>query len=388
MVATHHSHVAGTPAKPDVTVLDGVVSAGAAYVVALDREGRVYGWGDGGDPNVARKLSRSDRPRQLMDGAGYRTVIAGHDSVHALDASGRLWRADLKSIWASPGAPTAPFALFPDRAWRRLGESSGIVAGVARDGSLWYWFDRDVASAFERRTGAETIAVQPRPLMRGTRFVDVCLRGVYLHAVDEDGGLWRSDALSPYGADDGSALQGERSELQHIDASARLEHVYCRENASQVLALDSTGRLHGYGMNTFGELGTGDAEYRRPPGAPQATRLQPLSDKRWAAVAVAPGFSLGIAADGSLWGWGRNNDHELGIRHGEPKAPALIDGAHQWVSVVATYGGGIALTADGKLFGWGANASGELGDGGVASRHEEPAPVLTHTQFGGPDAHP
>lgn len=82
-------------AMPDMAVLEGVSAAGADYVVALDSNGRVHGWGGGGAPVRSRRLSPNDRPRPLLGGSGCRRAMAGSNSIHVYDVNGRLRRASL-----------------------------------------------------------------------------------------------------------------------------------------------------------------------------------------------------------------------------------------------------------------------------------------------------
>jgi alpha-tubulin suppressor-like RCC1 family protein len=369
------------PAPSDAAAADAVkaqhhvISAGEQYVLALDRDGRVFAWGNA--PMRVGTQPLGERPRLLLSGSGYRQVSAGHRAIYALDASGALWRADLDELGS--GAPAAPQSVSSDRKWQRAFETWGVGVGIDAHGALWYWQDEDLES--DRQSGTAAHLREPRRLMRGVRFVDACVQNARLHAVDDSGRLWRT--LDLRGHPGAGPLQGTRSTMQGLSADSELRRVYCRENASQVLALDTSGRLYGYGGNTFGELGIGEPAHYGNAEALQSTRLQPISDQRWGAVAVGPSVSFAIARDGSLWGWGRNLDNELGNGDTQSRhAPALIDDQRRWVAITAAYGTGIGLTEDGELYAWGENSGGVLGDGGVARTRDRPTAVLTEQRFG------
>lgn len=382
----------GVPDAPEaelapVQAQDHALSAGEYYVVALDRQGRIFGWGGLESLRVSpgtRLLSESRRPRLLVAGAGYRQVAAGHRALYALDAHGGLWRAGLDDV-AGAGAVATPLPVSPERTWKRAFERRGVGVGIQADGSLWHWQDETLANQVEQATTLHLR--EPHRLMHGARFVDACLQGSRLHAVDDAGHLWRSGNLAPRGwGDDGRPLQGERPELQRMSADGHLRRVFCRENAGQVFALDDAGHLHGYGRNMFGELGMGEPELRGDPAAMDALVLRQVSGQAWASVAVNPTMTLAIARDGSLWGWGRNSRDELGIGDSEQRpTPALIDSSRRWSAVAATYAGGVAMTTSGELLAWGHNQYGLLGEGGIAASHPRPAPVLTDERFGAGD---
>merc|ERR1712086_198584 len=90
------------------------------------------------------------------------------------------------------------------------------------------------------------------------------------------------------------------------------------------------------------------------------------------AVHVAAGdyLTLCITADGSLFGWGDNNNGQLGVGDQEGRAvPTLVTGL-QGKQVVHFAAGGchtICTTADGSVFTWGDGGCGQLGLGGDRS---------------------
>lgn len=369
-------------AVPAVTPRDHVLAAGAGYFVALDDQGRVFGWGGTPMRNGPSRLSTAQRPRVLLQGSWFRRVSAGRRAIYALDARGQLWRAALRDVVDSPTSPIAPTAVFVDRTWKLAIETWGMGVGIGRNGKLWYWSDDQLRAHLDGRSAPDATLRTPRQLMMGTRFVDACLQGARLHAVDEHGRLWRSKDLQrmPTGTD---PLQGLRTELDPLSADGNLRRVFCRENAGHVLALDDRGRLFGYGLNLFGEMGLGKPDFRADRSARQSTQLLKLSDRTWIALAVGPALTLGITQDGSLWGWGRNLGRgiNLGDSHSRD-VPTLIDQTRPWVAVAATQATGVALSADGELVAWGSNHHGALGDGGIALSHDRPRPVLTSIRFG------
>jgi alpha-tubulin suppressor-like RCC1 family protein len=374
------------PATPAPTaavsaqVVRGVLAAGPHYLLALDSSGRVIGWGGIETGNGERLLSASRRPQPLVDGEAYQQVSAGNRTILAIDVEGSIWRASLVEV--AEGRRQAR-RIFEGHRWRMAFETWGIGVGIDRAGALWYWHDDEVERALGGPGGSADDTLL-RALEPGTTFIDACLQGTRLHAINARGRMLRSLSLQRTLTDPDASLQGERSTLDALDADAPLVHVACRENASHVMALDGRGRIWGYGIDTFGELGAGASAGHEGREALAATTLRLLSERNWLDLAVGPSVTLAIATDGSLWAWGRNADGELGVGDTDSHDGAVLVGASgPWSAVAAGYGNAVALAADGSLHAWGNNALGVLGDGGIAGSHLSPQPVLSDVRFGG-----
>jgi alpha-tubulin suppressor-like RCC1 family protein len=120
-----------------------------------------------------------------------------------------------------------------------------------------------------------------------------------------------------------------------------------------------------WGGNKDGELGDGTTTDR---SAPVFARL-PARFRYTAVRSVAT--SVALTTTGRVYGWGINNDGQVGdgttTRRLKPVLARKLNG----VTVTAVREGdifGIALTGTGKILTWGDNAAGDLGDGTTRSR--------------------
>jgi len=176
------------------------------------------------------------------------------------------------------------------------------------------------------------------------------------------------------------------------------------------LALDDQGHVWAWGRNEYGELGNGTYDsqfdiYGNDLGFPTHCNpeLVPLGGgflgdggTQSEIIAISAGFeyALALARDGTVWGWGLNNFHQIGSNTGVNHfyyafniitSPVVIiqpppTTTHQIIAISA--GGGHALAMDnfstsnsGHVWGWGYNLNGELGIGNFTN------PITTPTEM-------
>jgi alpha-tubulin suppressor-like RCC1 family protein len=75
---------------------------------------------------------------------------------------------------------------------------------------------------------------------------------------------------------------------------------------SHIVATKTDGALWGWGQNTSGQLGLGDAANRSSP-------VQIGALTTWYQLAGGSYFTLATKTDGTLWSWGGNNYGRLGL---------------------------------------------------------------------------
>lgn len=134
--------------------------------------------------------------------------------------------------------------------------------------------------------------------------------------------------------------------------------------AAHSLALRSDGTVWGWGNNSFGQLGngTGSVAVFTPVQASGLTNVVGIS--------AGAGFSLAVKADGTVWGWGRNTNNELGLPSStfSVHSPVQITGLSAVQKISAGQSHAVALKSDGTVWSWGNNHHGQLGSGeGVGS---------------------
>jgi len=149
--------------------------------------------------------------------------------------------------------------------------------------------------------------------------------------------------------------------------------VACGAYHTMVIATDGT--LHGFGYNGNGQLGDGTTTNRT---SPVLINGGSLSGKSVSSVACGDLYTMVIATDGTLHGFGYNYYGNLGdgTTTNSP-SPVLINGGSlSGKSVSSVACGGyhtMVIATDGTLHGFGYNGGGNLGDGTTTN---SPSPVL------------
>jgi alpha-tubulin suppressor-like RCC1 family protein len=152
---------------------------------------------------------------------------------------------------------------------------------------------------------------------------------------------------------------------------------------NESMAVDNQGRVWAWGLNTNGELGTGNAT-----ATPYATQVSGLSNML--AIASGQNHTVALKADGSVWSWGANGSGQVGngtvsawvTQPVQVIAPATQSGPYlqSIVAVAAGFNHSLAVDNTGKVYAWGDNTYGELGDGDAALLSQlQPVQVKNNT---------
>ena len=131
------------------------------------------------------------------------------------------------------------------------------------------------------------------------------------------------------------------------------------------------GVVYGWGYNGYGQVGDPSFNNAVSPFKVQNAQAQTtLGTVSNPAIQVAAGgnHSLALLSDGSVWGWGRNSEGELGVDPaktpvgGFSSAALPVTIAPRLISQIAAEGSNsYALAKDHTVWAWGYNVDGELG---------------------------
>ncbi|MFD2891367.1 T9SS type A sorting domain-containing protein [Flavobacterium chuncheonense] len=183
--------------------------------------------------------------------------------------------------------------------------------------------------------------------LQGQCYESVHLGGGHTVATKSDGTLWGWGR-----ADGGQLISNVTREYvpKQLGADTDWANVFC--GGLNTFAIKNNGTLWASGGNNYGCLGVNSTIQAF------STFQQIGTDTNWTKVAASAYFTIGLKADGTLWGWGQNDYFQLGqgSSSAQQLLPLQIGTATDWVDIaVSTDATGFALKSDGTLWGWGFN---------------------------------
>jgi len=144
--------------------------------------------------------------------------------------------------------------------------------------------------------------------------------------------------------------------------------------------IQSDGTLWAWGDQSEGKVGDGST---MGTATGMLSPLKISTDTTWTALSCGSSFTLAIKKDHSLWGWGDNDEHAMGIiTPSDVYVPTQLgNNTTDWQSVNAGDAHVLAIKTNGTLWAWGDNDFGKLGIGTSASIAATPTQVGTGTDW-------
>ena len=266
------------------------IAVGDSHTLALRADGTVVGWGNNGygqlgignysDPFVPAAMFNVTNAIGIAAGQRHTLVLLGDGTVLAVgdNNTGQLGNGSV----SSPGDPPATI----------VAAVPGITSAVAV-----------AASIFGGRSDAADFLIL---VDHGSSFA-----------------LLNDGTLRAWGFNEQGQLGDGSNELRPSPVSVPGLAGVTAVSAGRdhALALLSDGTVRAWGANDFGQLGTAGPA----AGSPSPVAVPGLSD----IVTVTAGVhaSMAIAADGTVYAWGRNDDGRLGLGDMNPRtAPTPVPG--------------------------------------------------------------
>ena len=197
----------------------------------------------------------------------------------------------------------------------------------------------------------------------GTKFVKICAGHDFMLALTEEGFLyaWGSGANGQTGqGDSGSAGRRNVPTLVSFgDPTIRIKYI-AANSSGHVIVVDTGGRLWGWGLNDYGQVGDGTTTRRTTP-----QRLMSGSTLTFDSVVIGRQHSIAMTGDGKIFAWGRNTVGQVGIGStvGTIRIPTAVTPSVTYKAIAAGERTSMAICENGFLYMWGSNAQGQFGNG-------------------------
>ena len=391
------------------------ISGGPAYMLAVDSNGKVYGWGRNANGQLG-SLSHTDSSvpvaSQIPAGKSIIQVSAGgwdgshslaltHDNIvygRGRNSNGQLGNNSTSDSLAAvvaqlnlmdtPSTPTQ-VVVEPGNAKATISWQSPVVTGgksivgyVLRYRTIGAvdWTTVDVAATVTSHaiTGLTNDQIYQTQVAAKTTagtgdFSNVVL--VTPHAKPTITNV--SPAIGPVAGGQNVTITG----TNFMPKGKKI--VQTANGSGYSLALASDGTVYAWGQNNYGQLGNGTTTDSNVPVAVKTVGT-PMEGKKIIQVSTKVWYSLALASDGTVYAWGLNGSGQLGdgtITHSStPVAVKTIGTPMEGKTIVGIAAGAshsLALASDGKIYVWGGNAYGQFGNGVTTTSSVVPVAVKT-----------
>jgi uncharacterized repeat protein (TIGR03803 family) len=361
-----------TPVQVGTSTNWTLLAPGYDHSVATKADGTVWSWGDNNN-NELGYLGRVPQPVAAPLGP---IATASGGSLHsaAIKSDGTLWlwgyngNGQLGIGASDTSQHPAPVQPVSGAIWTGVGAGSTHTVAVKSDGTLWAW-----GSNGNGQLGDGTTTQRNSPVQIGTdtNWVKVATGNTHTLALKADGTLWawgyNSDGQLGNGVADSNAHPVPAQVGTATNWTSVVSHGY------HIIATRSDGTLWGWGYNGYGEIGNGTTT------SPVSTPLQIGTATNWRSISGGLYHTTATRTDGTLWGWGRNAEGQLGDGTTTQRtSPVQIGTATNWNTVANGNYHTLATKTDGSLWTWGYNFFSQLGNAATANR-SAPAQLGTST---------
>jgi len=340
------------------------------------RQPSLFTWGANNQTQLGTNndIRRSTPVTTFAGGTNWKSVACGFNHTLAIKTDGTLWgwgrnldvQLGLNTGGATRSTPVTTFA--GGNNWKSVAGGSNFTAAIKTDGTLWTWGVNSngqlgINNSDFKQTPVTTFAGQ-------TNWKQVSCGENYAAAVKTDGTLWTWGVNSngQLGTNDTTL---RRTPVTTFAGGTDWKSVACGTYFTTA-AIKTDGSLWVWGRNNFAQLGTNDTNTRTTPVTTFA------GGNTWKQVSSGEYNVAAIKTDGSLWTWGYGIYGTNGNNTNQNRSTPVttFTGGTNWKSVACGRTHILAIKTDGTLWGWGRGDEGQLGDNTTTSRS---TPVVTFT---------
>jgi|GEM_PF-2287277 len=298
-----------SPVQSGAGTLGGVIGIAAGYqhTLAVTNAGNVWVWGH----NYFNELgdgttSTHNRPEKLTSLTNVVSVAAGAYHSLALKSDGTVWAWGYNSNGQIGNGgivnQSTPVQVTGLTGVVAIGAGGYHSFAIKSDGTLWSW-----GRNFNGQLGLGNTAEQHSPVQVATVSNVVSVAGGASHTLiaKSDGTVWACGLNTNGQLGDGTTSQ-RTTPVQMTSVTGRVIQVSAGSLGAHSLLLKNDGSVWATGLNTYGQLATGDTTQQLTPvkvsGATGFAR----------AIAAGTAHSIMIRTVDTIWAWGLGADGELG----------------------------------------------------------------------------
>ena len=236
-----------------------------------------------------------------------------------------------------------------------------VASAIETEGAVLSWGDNGSGQLGRAGTGGQSAGA-----VNAEQVVGLAGGRAHSVAVLADGSLktWGDNSSGQLGDNSLTTQSTSPVAVAIVDGTTRKSVRTAAAGADHVLALTSDGQVWGWGLNTSAQLGL-DPDRLLTTRVPRRIAIDLPAGVTVTDVAAGDNFSLALASNGVVYGWGDNFRGQLGPVFSEDEAAKLTllptrIGITGVTAIGAGAGHSLAITTGGQVYTWGENNKGQL----------------------------
>lgn len=334
------------------------------HSLGIKTNGTLWAWGKNNYGQVGNNTTTNILSPVQIGANSWKKVAAGGDFSMAIRSDDTLW------VWGGNGAgqlgtSNTTYYLSPTQVgadtWKQVSCGYNYTLAIKSNNTLWSWGHAGNPAG---QLGTTTTTNVYSPLQVGVLTNWSAVKAGYLSgaALNSNGYLytWGANGAGELGFYDNI----NRSTPTLVGGGYVTNVSLINTGSNHALAIKTDGTLWSWGLNSWGQVGTGDQANR-------FVQTQIGTSNGW--TDASGGFVHSAAINnGYLYAWGNNAYGQLGQNNQiNYSTPTILSGipVDQWKEIPSTMQSGNsqqyqsigAIKSDGTLWTWGNNGSGGLG---------------------------
>jgi alpha-tubulin suppressor-like RCC1 family protein len=348
------------------------ISAGLVHSAALDKNGRAWCWGYNvygtlGDNSITDRctpVSVAGTVKtfcQISAGKAYATL--------AIDKNGRAWGWGYND--AGQIGNTTVFSVRTPvsvqgavKTFCKISVGAQHTAAIDKNGRAWTWGVNTHGSLGDGTTTARTTPVSVAGAVKTFCEISAGGQNTLYHftlAIDKNGAAWGWGSI--FGAFLGDGSASRRTTPMSVRGNTR---TFCKIflAANHTISIDKGGRLWAWGNNDYSQLGDTTTTSRATPISVRG------AVKTFCQIATGDFRTLAIDRTGRVWGWGNGYAGAIGTGNTfNYNTPVSIAGTVKtFCQISSGQYNSLAIDKNGRAWAWGDNGFGQLGDNSITQR--------------------
>ena len=276
--------------------------------LAIDRDGRVWAWGDNEYGQCGNDASRTFSSPVLVNNLAHIVQVScGGTNCAAVDESGHVWTwgdneyGQLGTGWAG-GKQYLPVQVSIDNV-KMVSAGNGYTVVLKKDGTVWAWGENNLGMAGNGYNGN---ILTPSKVEGLWNIMKIDAGYDHTLALRDDGTVWGWGDGEENKICNGEGYYGTSAVRVPVQVNGLPPVADIAAGTQGSLVLDVNGNAYAWGSNGDGQYGNG-IDLWMPAQSP--VKVPGLDNV--VSISTGLGHSLAIKKDGSVWAWGRNLEDQV-----------------------------------------------------------------------------